>query len=78
MSQLTISSYYSYLEDLPLVELELELTNATADLTQAQGDYRNASTFGGFPAKQKQASRAKSAASQSIKFIKQAIKEKSK
>lgn len=76
MKSLTIPVFYEYLMELTLAELEQELETAQAEYTEAHKAYVSASSYGGFKAAQRIATRAKSAANESIKYIKQAIKER--
>ena len=75
-TQITLPPYFDYLTELPIADLEAELETATKELKEAQAEYVNSSSYGGFKAKQKIALRRKSAASELIKYIKIALKER--
>ncbi len=76
MKSLTIPVYYEYLQELTVAELEAELITANEEYKTAHAAYVSASSYGGFKAQQKIATRQKSAATELIKYIKVAIKEK--
>lgn len=78
MRQLTIPTYFAYLEDLSLDDLNLELETANQELKEAQTDVKNASSYGGFEKALKVARRRHSAATEEVKYIRLAIKEKTK
>lgn len=76
MKTQTLPTYFDYLTELPIADLEAEVEPANQELKEAQAEYINVSSYGGFPAQQKIALRRKRAASELIKYLKIAIRER--